>query len=365
MQEIFRMIFLLPASWVFRVITGIRNYLYDSKILRSVRFEFPVISIGNLSSGGTGKTPHTEYLILLLQYIYQVATISRGYGRKTSGFKIADENSTAETIGDEPLQFRQNYPETVVCVSEDRVLAVPRLLTAYPALDVILLDDAFQHRAIRAGLSILLTDYSKPFYEDDLLPYGKLREHAANKHRADIIVITKCPADISNTDRSNIIRKVNPAYYQKVYFSYLRYGQVYSLSDKKPTLLLPEMNVLLLTGIANPQPLEEHLRPQLSKLSLLSFPDHHYYDNLDLETIRRSYNQLPQANRCIVTTEKDAARLRPHLQWFTENQIPVLVQPVSIDFLFGEKQLFDADIFKFVEFTKSEYNKVLNPPSND
>jgi tetraacyldisaccharide 4'-kinase len=196
--------------------TGLRNFLYDRKIFKSVRFDFPVIGVGNLTVGGSGKTPHIEYLIQLLQYNYKVATLSRGYGRKTHGFVLADEKSTSADIGDEPRQFKTKFPETAVSVCEDRVLGVPRLLGEAPGTELILLDDAFQHRSIHAGLSILVSEYSNLFTRDALMPLGWLRESKSNYHRADIIIISKCPYGIPKVQKQAIIDEIKPYKYQKI-----------------------------------------------------------------------------------------------------------------------------------------------------
>ena len=214
---------------IYQLVTDLRNYLYDTKVLKSVSFEVPVISVGNLTAGGTGKTPHIEYLIQLLKYVYQVGTLSRGYGRKSHGFVLADHLATAASIGDEPMLFKVKYPETTVAVAEERIIAIPRMMSENPALDVILLDDAFQHRPIRAGLSILLTEYGKLFTQDDLLPRGWLRESRKNYHRADIIIVTKCPAYIPETERLHIKNEIDAFPYQHLYFSFLEYGPLYPL----------------------------------------------------------------------------------------------------------------------------------------
>jgi len=284
--------------------------LYDRKIFKSVRFDFPVILVGNLSAGGTGKTPHVEYLIFLLQYIYKVATLSRGYGRKSHGFVIGDHNTSAAQIGDEPKQFKTKFPETIVSVCEDRVLAVPRLLSEHPETDVILLDDAFQHRGIKAGLSVLITEYANLFTRDYLIPVGWLREARSNYHRADIIVVSKCPGDITHEESEKIIQEINPHGYQKIYFSTIQYAPLYSFNDAQCRWNLEkDTDVLLVCGIARFDELKNYLTQKARNVYMRDYRDHYRFDCYDLEVIRETFNNLGDVKKIIVTTEKDAARL--------------------------------------------------------
>ena len=335
--------------------TAFRNLLYDRKILKSVRFDFPVIGIGNLSAGGTGKSPHIEYLIFHLQYVLKVATLSRGYGRASHGFFMADKNSTASQIGDEPRQFKNKFPETIVTVCEDRVLAVPRILHEQPEADVLLLDDAFQHRSIRVGLSVLLTEYSNRFTQDDLLPVGWLREAKSNYHRADIIVVTKCPLDISKTERGKIIEEINPFKYQKVYFSAIQYAPLYSFYDVQlKAELNKDTDVLLVCGIAKHGQLKTYLQEKSRNVYVRDYRDHHHFDRYDLEAIRETFNNLGDIKKIIVTTEKDAARLEEHLNWFSENKIEIFVQPITVKFIDDDGDKFNADVLSYIEYIKSK-----------
>jgi tetraacyldisaccharide 4'-kinase len=342
---------------LYGLITWLRNWLYDKKIFKSVRFDFPVISVGNLSAGGTGKTPHIEYLIFLLQYLYKVATLSRGYGRSSSGFKLAEYNTGAVEIGDEPRQFKFKFPDTIVAVGEDRVLAVPKILDARPDTDVILLDDAFQHRAIRAGLSILLTEYGNPFTKDSMLPLGWLREYAAGYRRADIIIVTKCPADLSANDRNKMLEELKPFRYQKVYFSSIQYAPLYSFYDARLRVELPaDMTVLLVCGIAKHDDLKAHLEANAANLFVRDFTDHHRFDQFDLDSIRETFKNLGDVKKIIVTTEKDAARLEEHRNWFLQNKIEIFVQPIVVRFLNEDAEKFNADIVQYIEATKKKLN---------
>ena len=320
-----------------------------------MRFDFPVISVGNLSVGGTGKTPHVEYLIHLLQYVHKVATLSRGYRRSTHGFVIANPQSTASQIGDEPKQFKVKFPETIVTVCEDRVLAIPRILGAHPETDVILMDDAYQHRGIRAGLSILLTEYSNLFTRDYIMPIGWLREEKSNYKRADIIIISKCPLTLSKPEKDVIITEIRPYPYQKIYFSAIQYGPLYSFYDVRLKLELnKDTDVILVCGIAKHEDLKNYLQSKAGNVYVRSFADHHNYDRYDLESIRETITSVGAGKKIIVTTEKDAARLGEHGDWFLQNKIEIFVQPVTVGFLFNEAEKFNADILHYVEITKQK-----------
>lgn len=351
----FSNILLFPLALLYGAVTELRNLFYDRKIFRSVKFDFPVISVGNLTVGGTGKTPHVEYLILLLQYVNRVATLSRGYGRKTHGFRIATPQSTADEIGDEPRQFKTKFPETIVAVGEDRMLAIPKILQAHPETDVILLDDAFQHRSVRAGLSILLTEYNNLFTRDALMPLGWLREGKWNYHRADIIVVTKCPDTLIAAEREKIVAEIKPYKYQRVYFSALQYGVLYSFYDLAEKLdLNNNTDVLLVCGIANYTDLEKHLKTKTRNVYVRQFRDHYRYDSIDLDSIRQTYENLGERNKAIVITEKDAARLEPFRHWFLQNKMRIFVQPVAVKFLNDDGQQFNNDITTYIEFTKAK-----------
>ncbi len=329
--------------------------MYDKKILKSVRFDFPVILVGNLSVGGTGKSPHIEYMVFTLQYLYKVATLSRGYGRRSNGFIIAQPHSTAREIGDEPRQFKTKYPETVVAVCEDRVLAVPRLLLEHPEVDVILLDDAFQHRGIKAGLSVLITEYSNLFTNDNLLPLGWLREHKSNYHRADIIVVSKCPAGLTRAEAEKIKSDIKPYHYQKIYFSTIQYGPLYSFNDARLKLSLQkDTDVLLVCGIAKYDELKNYLEKNARNVYVRDYRDHHRFDIYDLDAIRQTFDNIGNVKKMIVTTEKDATRLEPYRDWFLQNKIEIFVQPITIGFLLNGAESFNADMIHYINATQQK-----------
>lgn len=362
------------------MVTDVRNYLFDKRILKSASFEIPVISVGNLTAGGTGKTPHIEYLIQLLQYVYKVGTLSRGYGRKSHGFVLAKSGINAELIGDEPMQFKAKFPETVVAVAEDRVIGIPRMLHEVPETDVILLDDAFQHRAVRAGLSILLTEYNHLFTQDELLPVGWLREAKHNYHRADILIVTKCPTHLSSEEKEKIRKELNPFSYQKVYFSTITYGVIYPLfsenREQKPENRSQKLedsqqatnswqqttDILLVSGIAKSVQLKKYLKEKFNRVFTREYKDHHNFDQYDLEAIRDTLKNIDSENKMIVTTEKDAVRLALHANWFLQNKIQIFVQPIRVEFLDADGEKFNAAIQKYIDVTKS---KLITHPTED
>ncbi|MBL0308769.1 MAG: tetraacyldisaccharide 4'-kinase [Bacteroidetes bacterium] len=348
-------ILLYPFALVFGLITGFRNFLYDKKYFKSLRFDFPVISVGNLSMGGTGKTPHIEYLIFQLQYLYKVATLSRGYGRKGHGFVLADAHTPASQIGDEPRQFKLKYPETIVAVCEDRVLGIPSILNSHPETEVILLDDAFQHRGVRAGLSILITEYANLFTRDHLFPVGWLRESKKNYRRADMIIVSKCPSELSVIERDSLIRELKPLPYQRIYFSTLEYGTVYSFFELGNKIQVSkDTDVLLVCGIARFDALKGHLDNLARKVYVRDYKDHHSFDQYDLEAIRETFHNLGEVKKVLVTTEKDAARFEEHGAWFLKNKLEIFVQPIAVRFLFSDGERFTDDVLQFITSTKQK-----------
>ncbi len=300
--------------------------------------------------GGTGKSPHIEYLLGHLQYLYKVATLSRGYGRVSHGFLLADENTPATRIGDEPRQFKRKFPEAIVAVCEDRVLGVPKILHERSDTEVILLDDAFQHRSIRAGLSVMLTDYNNRFTRDSIFPLGWLREAKSNYHRADIIIVTKCPDGITEKEKQDIVTEIKPYKYQKVYFSSIQYGPLYSFYNAAVQVnLTNDINVLLVCGIANYSGLKKHLETRAKNVYMREYRDHHQFDRYDLENIRDTFTNLGNEKKIIITTEKDAARLEEHYNWFSENKIEIFVQPIRVKFTGNDGDKFNSDILTYIE----------------
>jgi len=347
-------IFLYPFALVYGSLVWLRNRLYDSGFFSSIEFSVPVISVGNLSVGGTGKTPHVEYLIRLLQYQYRVATMSRGYKRKTQGFILADQQSNALRIGDEPMQYHMKFPDVAVSVAEERITGIPTLLQKLPDIDVVLLDDAYQHRSVKPGINILITDFAKPFYEDFILPYGRLRERRTAYKRADIIIVSKCPLDLTKETADRIREKINPLPHQQVFFSGIAYDRPYDFHTRD-TVSLEGTNALLVCCIAKPEPLVAYLQTQTKNLHVLSYPDHHYFLSKDLEEIREAYANWSLPNKVIVTTEKDATRL--HLQADKLETLGgrILVLPIKVTILLGQEELLNQTVLRYVEATLAEH----------
>ncbi len=295
----------MPVVPVYYLVTWLRNILYDFGIKKSTTYTFPVICVGNLSVGGTGKSPMIEYLIRLLKSEYHLATLSRGYKRQTEGFVIADENASASSIGDEPFQFYQKFDNIIVSVDSDRVHGISQLTDLPNPPEIILLDDAFQHRKVKAGFNILLTAFDDLYTEDILLPTGNLREPRQGAKRADIIVVTKCPENLSEERKQQITNDINPLAHQEVFFGRIAYAKsVRNNGDQLDLETLENRPFTLVTGIANPKPLVDHLKSLGLQFEHLKFKDHHDFNETDIAILK----QKP----LLVTTEKDMVRLQPH-----------------------------------------------------
>lgn len=346
---------LRPLSWLYGAAVHVRNKLFDRGILRSRSFGVPTICIGNLAVGGTGKTPHTEYLIrMLTQAGLHVAVLSRGYKRKSKGYILANDSHNAKQIGDEPYQMKSKYPHIRVAVDEDRAHGIRKLLQeSQPKIDVILLDDAFQHRKVKAGLNILLTDYSRLWCDDTLLPAGNLREPTEGKNRAQIVIVTKCPPDIKPIDFNIIGKRLCLYPYQQLYFSGLRYGQLIPVfstqADCNSTFALKgDEQVLLVTGIASPAPLLREVEARAASVQLLEFGDHHDFNRKDLQTIDREFRRMTGPRKLIITTEKDGARLKNHPALPEALKPHLYMLPVEIKILQNQQQLFNQNIINYV-----------------
>lgn len=347
-------ILLLPLSLLYGLGVMLRNMLYRTGALRSVRFDLPVISVGNLSVGGTGKSPHIEYLLRWLDQYIQIAVLSRGYGRKTTGYRPVTTIDTAEDAGDEPLQFKRKFPDIPISVSESRALGVPELVKRNPETQCVLLDDAFQHLAVTPGLNILLTEYSRPFTRDWLMPSGRLREWRNSYRRADIIVVTKCPPELSADQRHDMLIELDPYPRQSVYFSCYRYGLPYQLlrPDIKRPLDL-QTDALVVSAIANTDYLLRYLGNSVRSAQTMEFEDHHYFDESDLDDVLRRFDALPSSNKMIVTTEKDATRLELHQGFIWKNELPIYVLPVEVAFCDNDEAAFQEDVKRFLLEFKS------------
>jgi len=347
--------FLFPFAILYRVITDIRNYLFDTGILPSKKFNLPLISVGNITVGGTGKTPHTEYLTDLLHSEFKVAVLSRGYKRKSSGFRIASEASTVADIGDEPLQVSHKFRDIIVAVDTDRINGIRTIIKEFPETEVIILDDAFQHRSISPGLSILLSKYDRLITRDYLMPYGRLRESRKNMKRADLILISKTPENIPGKILEGIKEEIKPAYSQKLFFTSFKYGNPVPLFEKNvpgkinlSEKISEKYGIVLVTGIADPRSFKQFLGKYFKEIIHLEFPDHHCFSENDIRKAATAWNNLESPEKAIITTEKDSVRLKEL------NSIPDVLKeaffyvPVSVDFLENGKQEFNNVIFEYV-----------------
>lgn len=325
---------LFPFAVLYGLITSIRNFLYDKGIIKSYSFDIPIIAVGNLSVGGTGKTPQIEYLIRLLSSLYKVAVLSRGYKRKSEGFILANETSTAEILGDEPFQMFQKFPQVQFAVDADRRNGISKLLAQNEKPQVILLDDAFQHRKVKAGFYIMLTMYDDLFCDDYMLPTGNLRESRNGAKRADVIIVTKCPKDLSEAKQLEIKKKIGLE--KTILFSYIDYDEkVYGIDSEISVEEIKKTEKVLLAGIANPIPFFNYL--QQEKDTLAVFADHHHFTKSEIEAVDEKAN-----GRLIVTTEKDFVRLKNH-----SLKSPVYYLPIKSNFV-KNKEEFNKNILNYV-----------------
>jgi tetraacyldisaccharide 4'-kinase len=341
-------VLLLPIALLYGLVIFIRNWLYDKQYLKSAEFNFPIICVGNLAVGGTGKSPMVEYLVRLLQDDYKIGTLSRGYKRKTKDYVLANAYTTAIDIGDEPMQFHKKFPGISVAACEERIVGIPHLLQDMPGLQAIILDDAFQHRMVRAGLNIVLTEYNNLYPHDFFLPTGDLRDEWASAKRAQVLIVTKCPYDLSPEAKQKIIRSLNPTATQKVFFTTIEYGTPYHIFNPGDEwLLTPRDEVLLVCGIANPRPLKEYLHEKAHTYYQQDYSDHHIFSIDDLNEIRQAFDEIQARDKLILTTEKDAVRLVK----FTEQlaSLPLYVLPIRHYFLFDEGGQFDELVLQFIQ----------------
>ena len=337
---------LFPFSIIYGVIIIIRNWLYDAGLFKSHEFKTPVIVIGNLAIGGAGKSPMTEYLIRLFKADNKLATLSRGYGRKTKGYHLATAKDTAEIIGDEPAQFKQKFPDVTVAVCEDRVNGIKQLI---PNHNLILLDDAYQHRAVKPGLSILLFDYNTIYEPQLILPAGNLREPFGGRWRADITIITKCPENLTEDQQQKIAYIIMPLPYQQLYFTTIAYQQLQDMSGiENGAQIENDITVFLLTGIANPQPLLQHLKHHTRNIIHHNYPDHHQFTLKNISKLADEFEASPAEKKIIITTEKDAQRLRVHALLPIVNKLPILVIPIGVKFLNNDSEKFDISVKNYV-----------------
>jgi tetraacyldisaccharide 4'-kinase len=350
-------ILLLPFALIYWLAIAIRKWMYDKKIFQSASFGLPVICVGNLSVGGTGKSPMVEYMVEMLKDKFNVATLSRGYKRKTKGYTLANDNSTALEIGDEPMQFHLKFPDVSIAVGEERLEAIPQLLHDKPETQVIILDDAFQHRTIKAGLNILLTDYGNLFTRDFYLPTGDLRDLKSSYKRAEVIVVTKCPPELSEEESNKIINEINPLPAQTIFFTKIQYEEPYHISTKKNIHFTEKKEVLLVSGIANPKPLKKLLEDYSEVYYMMQYPDHYIFTIDDLKEIKKRFENIDSKNKIILTTEKDAVRLVKFNNAI--NELPLFVLPIRHRFLFNGEKRFNQLTIDFIQNFKFSPNPDL------
>ncbi len=356
---------LLPLSWVYGWGVRFRNLLFDMGVLKSHAFAVPVISVGNITVGGTGKTPHVEYLLQLLSRDCKVAVLSRGYKRCSKGFVLADETATARTIGDEPFQIKRKFPKAIVAVDKKRVHGINTLLENDADIDAILLDDAFQHRYVKPGVNILLVDYHRLVIYDKLLPAGRLREPMKGKDRADIVIITKCPKGLKPMEFRVITKAMELYPYQKLYFTSFEYDDLCGVfNGKRSTLdsISRNEHVMLLTGIASPRQMMEDLSPLTAHLMPFTFPDHHAFSQKDIQRLNETFAAMNNPKR-IITTEKDAARLTSTEGLSEEVKQNIYALPIRVCFMLEQQTTFNENILDYVR--KNSRNSILAKAEDD
>lgn len=349
---------LTPASWIYGAIVGTRNWMFESKILKSKEYDIPVVGVGNITVGGTGKTPHVEYIVSQLAFDYKVAVLSRGYKRTTKGFVLANAKSTPSSIGDEPYQIFQKFGnKVIVAVCESRRKGIEELTRLYPDIDLIVLDDSFQHRWVRPKISILLMEYSRLIFKDKILPLGRLRESARQVNRADMVVVTKCPEDLQPLNFRLVVKELDLMPFQKLFFSKYEYGnlQPVFIDDAPYSVNLGNLtsndSVMLLTGIAHPKYFVKYFRNYSFKVKVNHYPDHHNFSRKDIIDIKKKFDEMAGQRKIIVTTEKDAVRLM-HNPYFPKELKPfTFYQPINVRML---KVIDDKDL---IEEIKSDIKK--------
>ncbi len=355
-NKILSTLVLMPLSKIYGMVTAVRNRMFDTGILKQQEFDVPVVVIGNIAIGGTGKTPHTEYIIDILRYKYHIGVLSRGYKRHTKGFVLASKRTTPYDIGDEPYQIYQKFGDDVtVAVCENRCAGIEEMLRHDNHINLILLDDAFQHRYVKPKVSIVLTEFNRPIFHDKLLPLGRLRESRYALNRTDIVVVTKCPDEVKPMDYRIYKNNLNLYPYQKLFFSRYSYGLLVSVFPDKVTYLPnPEWftesdSVLLVAGIANPRPLVKHLRQYRAKVKLKLFPDHHNFSKSDIDEIRSLYNSLSGERKYIITTEKDAVRFNTNQHFPAQLKPVIFYMPIKVQFLPQATESFIETLEKLIQ----------------
>ena len=357
---------LLPLSWIYGSIVRFRNWLFDIGLKKSKAFSIPIISVGNITVGGSGKTPHVEYLVRLLHDKVKIAVLSRGYKRKSHGYVLADESTTMSEIGDEPFQMHKKFKDIYVAVDAKRTRGIENLQSDEETkdVDVVLLDDAFQHRYVKPGINILLVDYHRLIIYDKMLPAGRLREPLSGKNRADIVIITKCPKDLKPMEFRVLTKAMDLYPFQNLYFTCINYDKPRGVFEDKQIALedLKDYHVLLLTGIASPKQMEHDLKPMAKEIHSLSFGDHHRFKGKDVDRINETFEAMPEP-RIIITTEKDAVRLRETEGLYEKVKESIYELPIKVNFMLEQEDNFNEKIISYVR--KNSRNSILAKRKDD
>lgn len=357
---------LYPLSWLYGLGVRVRNQMFEMGILKQQAYDIPIISVGNITVGGTGKTPHVEYLVRLLDDLVKVAVLSRGYKRQSKGYVLAHEDTLMKEIGDEPFQMKRKFPHIYIAVDKNRRNGIARLTTDEETrdVDVILLDDAYQHRYVKPGINIQLVDYHRFIMNDELLPAGRLREPLSAKDRADIVIVTKCPKDLKPMEFRVLTKNLNLYPFQSLFFTALEYGKLKSFDTKKECSLrsLKQQNVLLLTGIASPQHMKEDLKKYCKHILPMAFADHHRFTSNDIMHLNDTFAQM-EAPKIIITTEKDASRLTGIEGMTDEVKAALHILPIQIRFLLDSEEAFNHKIISYVQ--KNSRNSILVKRKDD
>ncbi|MCF0243336.1 MAG: tetraacyldisaccharide 4'-kinase [Bacteroidaceae bacterium] len=343
-------ILLFPIAWIYGMIIAIRNHLFDTNVLKRRSYNIPVISVGNITMCGTGKTPHTEYIVNLLKNSCKVSVLSRGYMRKTKGYVLANEKTEMQDIGDEPFQMHRKFPDATIAVSENRCEGIDRLIEE-EKVEAVILDDAFQHRYVEPGLSILLVDFHRPISRDHMIPVGLLREPASARKRADIIVVTKCPQDINPLDIRVTTNDLRMLAFQKLFFSTIEYSPLkplfYNDVPEMPLFNLKKINVLLVTAIGSPANIVKDLEPYGAKLKELHYRDHHQFTEKEVYEINETYSFM-SSPKIVITTEKDATRLQNLNGFSNEMRKSTYVLPIKVKIMLDQEDEFNRLILDYV-----------------
>ena len=356
---------LLPLSWLYGLGVKARNLMFDIGLLKSRSFKIPIIAVGNITVGGTGKTPHVEYLIEMLRSTFHIAVLSRGYKRKSKGFVKADAGTAVQDIGDEPYQMQQKFKDITVAVDKNRCHGIDRLVNDDSKLDVILLDDAFQHRYVKPGINILLVDYHRLIIYDKLLPAGRLREPLSGKNRADIVIVTKCPKDMKPMEYRVINKAMDLYPYQQLFFTTIGYGSLkaaFKTGEQKRLDELKGVNVLLLTGIASPEQMVHDMSPLCKSIQPMVFADHYQYKAKDAQLINKTFDSMPEP-KLIVTTEKDTTRLTADIGLSEKVKEHIYSLPINISFMLEQENNFNNQIIDYVH--KNSRNSILAKRKDD